>query len=358
MNHSDFGKLPITISTSDRIGCFRVLHMLIGAPLVLLSVWSLYWGDRSAIFVLVSVAAFSGICELIGYFLNRNTIQQHYAITLEGVQATEGQDSWFEPLSSYTGIEWREQDPVGEGMTDWRLDLCHESRSDRSICLLEPGRLTRNMDADLRTWTQLKEILQLGGDRKKVSSWDEPEQKITHRPQASSAPSLLVKNVAAGSEGVRARRSLWIWCILLPLLGGLAVSLVWRVTDGVIETFPSAEDGLILLAGVGLTLVAACSLTTITLRPEQKNLVLSTSLWGRKLSERTISNHRLSHVSPLFNGYGVATITFHLVDEAPVTRYMLRSSDVRRTVAFAERFCANDPLHDPDGPPAPHRNEV
>ncbi|NDW53893.1 hypothetical protein [Aliiroseovarius sp. PrR006] len=336
MKHSDFSKLPITISSSDRVGCFRVLHLLIGTPVALLGVWSLYWGDMSAIVVLAGVVAFSGTCELLGYFINRHTVVGEYTITRDGVAATRGQEIWFEPLAAYSGIEWRERDPIGEGMTDWRVDLQHGAQSSRSVCLLEPGRLSRNLDADLRAWNQLKDVLDLGGTRSKVSSWDDPAQEVVPEDKTNAAAEQSIKTESENLPWIKARRSIGIWGTLPIYFFGLVLSMNWRLTNGATEASPATEDGLILAASIGFILIAAWSLTTITLRQDGQCLTMTISLWRAKFTQHSFERDELSDVSTSFSGFGVGVITLHFSDSPPVSAYMVRSSDVRRMAKWLD----------------------
>lgn len=93
MTQPDFNSLPIVIANSNRTGCFRVLHLIIAVPLVGFAAVGLYWGDMSGLGVLAIAAAISAVCELLGYWINRDAVSSRHEIDAEGVRYTKADET-------------------------------------------------------------------------------------------------------------------------------------------------------------------------------------------------------------------------------------------------------------------------
>lgn len=335
MIQTELSHLPIVIANSNRMGCFRVLHLLISIPLVGLASWSLYWGDMSGLGVLLIAAVISGSCEFIGYLVNRDAVSSRYEIDAKEVNCQHGKDSWCEPLSAYDGIDWLETQPIGEGMIDWRVELRHREAPERSVVLFENGLSGRNLDEDLTTWHNVKEALGLPGERLVGTAFSQLEPK-----SASKAKNIAPVQVGAGHPEfteVLVRRSVWIWIVLSIAFLGCAVLLFQQIADrGFGRLF--SETGTILSAIVlGFVLILSWAMTSAQVNVKDQEVEIKTTVGPLLIRTQNVKRESLRDVSAIFNNFGAASVHLHREGSGPILLRFIRVGDAQRLKQSLEK---------------------
>ncbi len=331
---TDTLRLPIVIINSPGRR-FRWLHIAISAPLVILATIAAFGDDVTSIFAFALAAVISYTCECLGRWADR-TYARRYEIDTQGVSYRDARKAWYEPLSSYTSVDWHEEvissRPGRYSFVNWQVDLSHSTDPARTVKLLGSSLFTGDKDLHRFAWraaaraldlparqtggtgVDIAEIPPAGGTapaetgkpefsvQKRLMPWSNPYPAPALAAQPAPPDDIPQSEIRVGRSHLA-----WILPILFTLIGvGILYQEVAR--EGLGRVFADFGD-VLFMSAAALTALWGWVLTGYRIQVSSRTVTVVSHLGPYGYRSRTMDRRSLREVLVHSNPFGVAWVS-------------------------------------------------
>ena len=336
MTRPDPIRLPMRLEKTPGKS-LRWLHVVISTPLMILASIAAYWGDETSIYVFALAAAISAVTEIIAHWINRNFGHQ-YEITATGVMHRTDREFWFEPLSAYASVDWREKmlsARQGQSFVHWEVELRHRSNPKRNVELFSCGESKGDKQSQRREWRAIAQALglparQVGGSGVDIVEVPAQADIASISANASSSHVIELSEIRVGQSA---------WARVLPLFFSAmgAVIVYQEVSHLGLETV-LADFGPLLYGAVAVLIALwSWALTSYRVQVSRQAVKVLSCLGPFAYLKQRMDRRELREIVVHANRFGLASVSLQGESQPTVVVTTLRLRDAQRVQRFVQQ---------------------
>ena len=336
MTQKDSIRLPMRLEKTPGKS-LRWLHAVISAPLLILASIAFYWGDETSVYVFALAVGISALTEIIANWINRR-FGRHYEITATSVTHRSDREFWFEPLSAYASVDWREEmlsASHGQSFVHWQVELRHRNNAKRNVRLSSAGESKGDKQYDRREWRAIAQTLGLPAHQFGGSGVDIAE--VPEKPDFASISATASSGQVTELSEIRVGRSGWAWVLPLFFSAIGAAILYQEASNQGLETV-LADFGALLYGSVAVLIAFwSWALTNYRVQVSPQAILVLSCLGPFAYLRQRMDRRDLREVVIHANRFGVASVSLQRENQPMIDIASLRLRDAQRVQRFVQQ---------------------